>query len=61
VAPRPDYTGLLLSTGGLVGVVYGAIQEEEFGWGDVPVWGVMTTGAVALAAFVAWTRRARRH
>ncbi|MCW2864887.1 MAG: putative integral rane protein [Actinoallomurus sp.] len=60
VAPRPDYTGLLLSTGGLAGVVYGAIQEEEFGWGDVRVWGVMTAGAVALAAFVAWTRRARR-
>jgi MFS family permease len=58
VAPRPDYAGLLLSTGGLAALVYGAIQEDEYGWGDVRVWGIMTAGAVAVAAFFAWTRRA---
>jgi EmrB/QacA subfamily drug resistance transporter len=58
-APRPDYAGLLLSTGGLAGLVYGTIQEE-YGWGDVRVWGVMAAGAIALTVFVAWTRRASR-
>jgi EmrB/QacA subfamily drug resistance transporter len=59
-APRPDYTGLLLSTAGLAALVYGAIQQEEYGWGDVRVWGVLTAGALLVAAFVAWTRRAAR-
>jgi MFS transporter, DHA2 family, multidrug resistance protein len=59
-APRPDYTGLLLSTFGLVALVYGAIQQEEYGWGDARVWGVMAAGAILVAAFVAWTRRAAR-
>jgi MFS transporter, DHA2 family, multidrug resistance protein len=57
-APRLDYPGLLLSTGGLAALIYGAIQEEEYGWGDVRVWGVLAAGAVAMAAFVVWTRRA---
>jgi MFS transporter, DHA2 family, multidrug resistance protein len=60
VAPRPDYTGLLLSTFGLAALVYGAIQEEEYGWGDARVWGVMAAGAIMVAAFVAWTRRTTR-
>ncbi|HZE33444.1 MAG TPA: TetR family transcriptional regulator [Actinoallomurus sp.] len=52
VAPRPDYTGLLLSTFGLTALVYGAIQEEEYGWADARVWGVMAAGAIMVAAFV---------
>src|SRR3954463_8089601 len=59
-APRPDYTGLLLSTSGLAALVYGAIQQEEYGWGDVRVSGVLTAGALLVAAFVAWPRRAAR-
>ncbi|GAA4608490.1 DHA2 family efflux MFS transporter permease subunit [Actinoallomurus liliacearum] len=55
-APRPDFAGLLLSTGGLVAMVYGTIQEDEYGWSSPGVWGVMAAGAVALVAFVAWTR-----
>jgi EmrB/QacA subfamily drug resistance transporter len=58
-APRPDFTGLLLSTGGLIALVYGTIQEDQYGWSSPGVWGVMTGGAVALAAFVVWTRRIR--
>jgi DHA2 family multidrug resistance protein-like MFS transporter len=58
--PRPDYTGLALSTGGLGALVYGAIEQAEYGWGDVRVWGVMAAGVVLVAAFVAWTRRAAR-
>ncbi len=59
-APRPDYAGLLLSTAGLVALVYGAIQQEEYGWGDARVWGVLAAGIVLVAAFLAWTRRAAR-
>jgi DHA2 family multidrug resistance protein-like MFS transporter len=59
-APRPDYTGLLLSTFGLTALVYGAIQQEEYGWGDARVWGVMAAGAIMVAAFVTWTRRTAR-
>ena len=59
-AHRLDYPGLLLSTGGLVALVYGAIQEEAYGWGDVRVWGVMAGGAIVTAAFLLWTRRAEQ-
>jgi MFS transporter, DHA2 family, multidrug resistance protein len=59
-APRPDYLGLLLSTAGLAALVYGAIQEEEYGWGDPRVWGMMAAGVVLVAAFLAWTRRVAR-
>ncbi len=55
--PRPDFTGLLLSTGGLAGLVYGTIQQAEYGWNDPRVWGTMAGGAVVLVAFTAWTRR----
>jgi MFS transporter, DHA2 family, multidrug resistance protein len=56
-APRTDMIGLLLSTGGLIALVYGVIEQPERGWGDPLVWGSMAVGAVALAAFFAWTRR----
>jgi DHA2 family multidrug resistance protein-like MFS transporter len=56
-APRPDYLGLLLSTSGLIALVYGAIQQDEYGWADPRVWGVIAAGAIVLTAFVAWTRR----
>jgi DHA2 family multidrug resistance protein-like MFS transporter len=55
--PRTDFLGLLLSTGGLLALVYGTIEQPERGWGDPLVWGSMVAGAVALAAFLAWTRR----
>ncbi|HEU5161441.1 MAG TPA: MFS transporter [Streptosporangiaceae bacterium] len=56
-ARRTDIVGLLLSTGGLLALVYGVIDQPQRGWGDVRVWGSMLAGAAALAAFVAWSRR----
>ncbi len=56
-APRPDVTGLLLSTGGLAALVYGTIQQAEYGWADPRVWAVMTGGAIVLLGFLLWTRR----
>ncbi|HEY7484397.1 MAG TPA: MFS transporter [Streptosporangiaceae bacterium] len=55
-APRTDFLGLLLSTGGLLALVYGTIEQPEHGWSDPLVWGSMIVGAVALAAFLGWTR-----
>jgi EmrB/QacA subfamily drug resistance transporter len=54
---RTDFVGLLLSTGGLLALVYGVIEIPERGWGDPRVWGSIAVGALALAGFVAWTRR----
>jgi DHA2 family multidrug resistance protein-like MFS transporter len=56
-APRTDYLGLLLSTGGLLALVYGTIEQPERGWGDPLVWGSMIVGAAAVAAFLIWTGR----
>ncbi|HEX6467674.1 MAG TPA: MFS transporter [Streptosporangiaceae bacterium] len=58
-AGRTDVTGLALSTGGLLALVYGVIEQPERGWGDPRVWGTMAAGAAALAAFAGWTRRAK--
>jgi DHA2 family multidrug resistance protein-like MFS transporter len=56
-AGRTDFAGLLLSTGGLIALMYGVIEEPEHGWGDPRVWGLMAAGAAALAGFIGWTRR----
>jgi MFS transporter, DHA2 family, multidrug resistance protein len=56
-APRTDVVGLLLSTGGLLAMVYGTIEQPEHGWGAPLVWGTLAAGVAALAAFVGWTRR----
>jgi DHA2 family multidrug resistance protein-like MFS transporter len=56
-APRTDVLGLLLSTGGLLALVYGTIEQPQRGWADPLVWGSMVTGAVAVTAFLGWTRR----
>ena len=56
-ARRTDVLGLVLSTGGLLALVYGVIEQPERGWGDVRVWGTMAVGAAAVAGFLGWTRR----
>jgi DHA2 family multidrug resistance protein-like MFS transporter len=56
-ARRTDFVGLALSTGGLIALVYGVIEQPELGWGHPRVWAPMIAGAAALVCFVAWTRR----
>ena len=53
-APRVDYVGGLLSVLTLAGVVFGAIEGPERGWGDPLTLGAFTVGAASLAAWVAW-------
>jgi EmrB/QacA subfamily drug resistance transporter len=56
---RPiDLLGGLLSTAGLVFVVYGIIEAPHRGWGSGAVLGALALGAALLVIFVGWERRA---
>src|SRR6266540_7475592 len=58
--PRLDPVGILLSTGGLVGLTYGMITAGDHGWGNPSAVAFMAAGALVLAGFVAWERRVAR-
>src|SRR6266536_4098045 len=58
--PRLDPVGILLSTGGLVGLTYGMITAGDHGWGNPSAVACMAAGALVLAGFVAWERRVAR-
>ncbi|MCT7350714.1 MFS transporter [Streptomyces lavendulocolor] len=55
--PRPDVPGGLLSTAGLVALVYGLIEAPGRGWGEPLVLGTLAVGLVLLALFVRWELR----
>jgi Major Facilitator Superfamily len=56
---RPvDVSGAVLSTVGLVALVYGIIEAPDRGWRDGPVLVSIGAGLVFLAGFVTWQRRA---
>jgi EmrB/QacA subfamily drug resistance transporter len=57
-APRKvDIPGGVLSTAGLIGVVYGVIEAPNRGWGSTVVLSCIAAGLLLLAGFVAWERR----
>src|SRR5215469_10799891 len=56
---RFDVIGLVLSGGGLLGLVWGLIRVSASGWGSPQVYGPLAAGTALLAAFAAWERRAR--
>jgi EmrB/QacA subfamily drug resistance transporter len=58
---RIDIPGIVLSSLGLAGVTYGCIKAGANGWTDPAALAVLLAGAVVLAVFVAWERRAGRH
>jgi EmrB/QacA subfamily drug resistance transporter len=53
-----DLPGLGLAGVGLLGVVFGIVRAPELGWTSTTVLGSLIAGAVLLAAFVGWERRA---
>jgi EmrB/QacA subfamily drug resistance transporter len=53
-----DIPGLALVTGGALGVVWGLVRANQAGWGSAEVVAALGFGALLLAAFVAWERRA---
>ncbi|MCU7730490.1 MFS transporter [Actinoplanes sp. KI2] len=56
---RFDPLGVLLSAAGLVALTYGIIEAGDRGWGDARSLSTMIGGAVLLAAFAGWQRKAR--
>ncbi len=52
-----DPVGAVLSTIGLVSVVYGLIQAPTNGWGSAETLGAFAVGVVLLIAFGLWERR----
>ncbi|MGH9097790.1 MAG: MFS transporter, partial [Acidimicrobiales bacterium] len=55
---RPDFSGAILGTAGLVGIVYGFIAAGNHPWGSTQVVASLGLGAVALLAFVVRERSA---
>ena len=55
---RVDLPGGALITAGLVGVTYGLIEGPASGWGSPVVLGALVAGALLIAAFAVWQRRA---
>jgi len=55
-APRLDVTGTLLSTVGLVALLYGIIEGPSAGWTDPKVVGGFVLAVVLLTGFVLWER-----
>lgn len=56
VRSRLDWSGVVLSTGGLFALTYGMILAGEEGWGDHVALAYIAAGALALVLFVAWER-----
>lgn len=52
-----DLAGALLSTLGVLGIVYGVIRSTEAGWGSPEVIGLLVGGVALLVAFVGVERR----
>ena len=49
---RLDILGIVLGAVGLGGVVYALIEQGNFGWSHLSVWGTFAVGAVSLLFFV---------
>jgi EmrB/QacA subfamily drug resistance transporter len=54
-----DVPGLVLSGAAAFGLVWGLVRGNAVGWGSAQVSGPLVAGAVLVAGFVAWERRAR--
>jgi EmrB/QacA subfamily drug resistance transporter len=52
-----DLTGLGLSSAGLFGIVWGLVRGNAQGWASTEILTALVSGAVLLAAFVAWELR----
>jgi EmrB/QacA subfamily drug resistance transporter len=53
-----DLPGAVLSTAGLVTLVYGLIEAPTHGWGSTETIGLVSIGLALLVAFTWWERRA---
>jgi EmrB/QacA subfamily drug resistance transporter len=53
-----DLLGLVLVTGGVLGLVWGLVRGNLAGWDSAEVLATLVGGSLLVAAFVAWQRRA---
>jgi len=54
---RVDLPGLMLASGGLLGIVWGLVRGNSQGWGSTEIVGALVAGAAVTALFVAWELR----
>jgi EmrB/QacA subfamily drug resistance transporter len=52
-----DAMGAVLVTGGLMALVYGITEANDFGWGSATTWAIFAGALALLGAFVVWERR----
>jgi EmrB/QacA subfamily drug resistance transporter len=52
-----DLPGAVLVTSGLVTLVYGITQANNYGWGSVTTWAIFAAAAVLIGAFLLWETR----
>src|ERR1700689_2686823 len=57
-AVRLDPLGLVLATGGALGLVFGLIRANSIGWSSPEIVGSLIAGAVLAAALIGWELRA---
>jgi EmrB/QacA subfamily drug resistance transporter len=57
--PQLDIVGLLLAGAGLLGLTWAPVRAPAVGWGSAQVVGSLAFGALLMASFLAWERRAR--
>ena len=59
--PRPqlDITGLVLAGAGLFALTWAPVRAPSVGWSSPEVIGALAAGALLMAGFLAWERRAR--
>ncbi|HEV3479050.1 MAG TPA: MFS transporter, partial [Gaiellaceae bacterium] len=53
-----DVPGAVLVTSGLIALVFGITQANDYGWGSLETIGLFAAALVLLAGFVGWERRA---
>jgi MFS family permease len=58
--PRPglDIPGVALAGAGSLGITWGLVRANSVGWGSIEVLTALLAGAMLIAAFLAWERRA---
>ena len=55
---RLDLPGLVLASVGLFGIVLGVVRGNDHGWTSITVLAPIVIGALLVAAFIGWERRA---
>src|SRR5512132_2719111 len=55
-----DIPGLALVSGGALGIVWALVRGNQAGWGSAEVVASLAVGALLVAAFIVWERRARQ-